>query len=215
MIALCLLVIGVSEHPAYAAADNFANAIQLTGASGQVTDNNFGATKEAGEPDHAGNTGGASVWWKWTAPSNMFVSFDTHNSNFDTLLGVYTGSGVNSLTLVASNDDDENSANNSGVSFQALAGTTYYIAVDGYSATTGMITLNWKSAPPPPNDNFVNAILLTGEKSDPSGVLSSTNIFGATKEPGEPNHAGKPGGKSVWYKWIAPKSQYYCFINYL
>ena len=43
--------------------DNFANAIALgNGSSGSVAGNNANATKEAGEPNHAGNTGGPSVW---------------------------------------------------------------------------------------------------------------------------------------------------------
>jgi len=38
--------------------DNFADAIVLTGLSGRTTGSNADATKEAGEPDHAGNIGG-------------------------------------------------------------------------------------------------------------------------------------------------------------
>lgn len=49
-------------------------------------------------------------------------------------------------------------------------------------------------------DNFVMGVPL-GNRS--SGILQSTNV-GATKETGEPNHGGKPGGSSVWYRWTAP-----------
>ena len=48
--------------------DNFANAQVISGASGTVTATNVGAGKEAGEPDHADNPGGASIWYAWTAP---------------------------------------------------------------------------------------------------------------------------------------------------
>jgi len=34
--------------------------------------------------------------------------------------------------------------------------------------------------------------------------IGSGNNSAATKEPNEPDHAGKPGSKSVWYGWRAP-----------
>lgn len=51
----------------------------------------------------------------------------------------------------------------------------------------------------PANDAFANATVLTGA----SGSITATNV-GATKEPGEPNHANHPGGASVWFSWTAP-----------
>ena len=53
-----------------------------------MTGTNVGATKETGEPDHAGNVGGASVWCRWVAPADGTVTFDTFGSNYDTLLAV-------------------------------------------------------------------------------------------------------------------------------
>jgi hypothetical protein len=54
---------------------------------------------------HAGDAGGRSVWWSWTAARGGVVSFDTCGAEFDTLLAVYTGDRVDALTKVASNDD--------------------------------------------------------------------------------------------------------------
>ncbi len=51
----------------------------------------------------------------------------------------------------------------------------------------------------PPNDYFTNRTVITNN----SAVKFGTNIF-ATKEPGEPNHAGNQGGKSLWWTWTAP-----------
>jgi hypothetical protein len=48
-------------------------------------------------------------------------------------------------------------------------------------------------------DNFADRVTLIRT----NGVAGGTNLF-ATKEPGEPNHSGKPGGSSVWYTWTAP-----------
>ena len=53
----------------------------------------------------------------------------------------------------------------------------------------------------PANNNFANAITITGS----SNTVSGSNV-GATKESGEPNHDGFAGGKSVWWKWTAPSN---------
>jgi List-Bact-rpt repeat protein/VPS62-like protein/thrombospondin type 3 repeat protein/WD40 repeat protein len=136
--------------------DNFNNAGILSGSTISITDTNTGATKESGEPSHASNSGGASVWWQWTAPSVGDVTIDTIGSNFDTTLGVYTGSQVDVLTTIASNDDF--SGFQSGVNFTAVAGTTYFIAVDGYSGVTGNIQLNLEFVPPPSSASLGEAL---------------------------------------------------------
>jgi len=51
----------------------------------------------------------------------------------------------------------------------------------------------------PFNDAFANAVELTGVVGG-----TTTNNTKATFEPGEPSHAGKQGGKSVWYFFTAP-----------
>lgn len=133
--------------------NSFAGRVAISGTVATVTGSNVGATKEPGEPAHANNTGGKSVWWTWTAPAAGTVRLDTHGSSFDTLLAVYTGTAVNALTRVAANDDDP--AGNtlaSKLSFTATAGRVYQIAVDGYYGESGNITLalNRPTAPPAP-----------------------------------------------------------------
>ena len=179
--------------------DNFANAAVISGASGTTSGSTAGMTKEAGEPNHAGNAGGHSIWYRWTAPAGGTVTIDTIGSSFDTLLAVYTGTALTALTTIASNDDA--SGTQSRVTFTAVSGTTYSIAVDGYGGATGNVTLNWSlgSSASPANDMFASAAGLTGA----SGTRTGSNT-GATKEPGEPNHAGNAGGHSVWFSWTAP-----------
>src|SRR5207244_978502 len=111
--------------------DNFANAQLISGNSGTVIGSNLNASKETGEPNHAGNVGGASVWYQWQAPANGSATIDTAGSNFNTLLGVYTGNSVNGLTTIASNDDDTDVLT-SKVVFNAINGSVYRIAVDGF-----------------------------------------------------------------------------------
>jgi subtilisin family serine protease len=120
--------------------DNFADAFTLTGSSATATGSNLDATGESGEPNHAGVSSPLnSVWWKWTAPSSGPVTINTNGSNFDTTLAVYTGTSVSGLTEIAANDDS--GSVQSSVTFTAVAGTNYKIAVDGYSSSVGNINL--------------------------------------------------------------------------
>jgi Big-like domain-containing protein/cellulase (glycosyl hydrolase family 5) len=118
--------------------DRFANAQSVTRGT-SVAGTNVGATKEPGEPNHAGNPGGRSIWFRWTAPTTGRVVFSTAHSSFDTTLGVYRGSSVSALTRIASNDDYNGVT--SRVSFTATAGVTYMIAVDGYNGASGSVVL--------------------------------------------------------------------------
>jgi len=122
--------------------DNFNAAQEISDASGSVTNANYRGTKESGEPNHAGNTGGRSIWYKWTAPRNGLVGISTIGSSFDTTLGIYTGSSVSSLTTVT-NDNDSGGNQTSRVVFNAVSNTTYSVAVDGFSAAYGQAVLNW------------------------------------------------------------------------
>src|SRR5216117_2959909 len=53
----------------------------------------------------------------------------------------------------------------------------------------------------PVNDNFANAIPLTGLTVTTTGSNS-----GATRESGEPIHYSSSGTHSVWWRWTAPDS---------
>jgi hypothetical protein len=178
--------------------DAFASATEITGNSYTLSGfSNAGATKEPGEPAHAGDLGGKSVWWKWTAPASGTFQLETTGSPLDTLLAVYTGSSVGSLSLVASNDNFSGST--SLVTFSAVAGTEYRFAVDGWAGREGLISL---TLTPPTNDSFANAtvVSLSGGVYYGANGVYNTN---ATKEAGEPHHAGNAGGKSLWWAWTA------------
>ncbi len=126
--------------------DLFANPTVVTGTNFTVFGSNFGASVEAGEPKITGNAGGHSVWWSWTAPVDCTVTLDTSGSSYDTLLGVYKGNSVSSLTVIAANDDYTNVT--SRVVFGAKGGVTYHIQVDGFNGATGTIQLNLATAAP-------------------------------------------------------------------
>lgn len=135
--------------------DSFANAILITlseSNTATLSGYNTNATKQAGEPNHADNAGGRSVWWRWTAPAAGPVTIDLRGSYFDTTLGVYTGTAVNGLATIAGNDDLSSSPHvqASSVTFNAVAGTTYFIAVDGFDADCAALTLNFAFTPTGP-----------------------------------------------------------------
>ena len=132
--------------------DNFANAQVLSGCSGTVNGTNIGATSETGEPDHGSSGGTRSIWYQWQAPVTGSVTVTTAGSSFDTVLAVYTGTAVNSLSLVGQNDDQTpGQVLTSSVTFSATSGVTYRIAVGGFNnggsgGDIGPVTLNWNQA---------------------------------------------------------------------
>ncbi|MGD1032270.1 MAG: S8 family serine peptidase [Opitutaceae bacterium] len=176
--------------------DDFASRAQLSGSSLSVRSSNVGATREAGEPLIGGNPGGASLWWQWTAPASGSVTLSTAGSGYPTLVGVYTGASLGSLTPVAANATAGTGA--SSVTFVAQAGTTYELTVDGQNGASGLTAflLNYN------NDAFELPTTLAGAST---GITSTTRY--ATRESGEPQILPQyAGGHSVWYAWTAPKS---------
>ncbi len=127
--------------------DNFASRFSLgTAASGVVASSNTTASRETGEPQIiAGNPGGKSIWFKWVPAASGTATFTAQGSQFDTMMGVYTGTSVSALTRVPSavNDDDAGGYLTSRVPFACVAGTEYEIVVDGYWGTSGNIVLSW------------------------------------------------------------------------
>ena len=175
--------------------DNFAGS-GISGPSGRVSGSNTDATHQPGELAGSG-TPDTTVWYSWTAPESGPTTFDVRDAAFDTTLGVFTG-GLGSLSAIASNDDYAGSLQ-SKLTFNAVAGTTYRIVVDGFAASHGPFTLSWAQNPPA-NDDLSNAVSISG----PTGKVFGTNAR-ATGEPGEPPHAGVPD-TSVWYRWTAPET---------
>jgi Lysyl oxidase len=153
--------------------DFFATARAIAGSSGTIADDNTYATKELGEPNHAGNPGGHSLWYVWIAPTNSPVTFDTTGSTFDTLLGVYTGSVVSNLALVVSNDDINGAAERQSlVTFTPVTGTTYHIAVDGFGGATGIVNLNWNQT-----GGALPDLIIWGPSANPTTIVRT---FAAT-----------------------------------
>ncbi|HEX4464660.1 MAG TPA: hypothetical protein VH042_08495 [Solirubrobacterales bacterium] len=213
--------------PALAAApanDDFADAQALPSSlPAEVSGSNVEATKEQFESVGI-FAAGHSVWFKWEAPSTGFVSINGCKSSFHAVLGVFTGTALGSLTMVAGdNSGAGNGCEYTGAeyTFKATVGTVYEIAVDGNGfylpespkpITDGELTLRIEATPPPANDDFADAIPIEGRiDEEPGGdrfYFGSARGYnwGASKESGEPDHEGDQGGASVWYSWIAPET---------
>lgn len=181
--------------------DTFANAIVIPGTGGTFVGTNINATLQSLEPSACGAGGGKTVWWRWTAPTSQFTTITTVGSDFDTVLSVYTGTAVNALTEIGCNDDVPGGVYSSEVTFSAVAGTTYRIAVDGYSGAEGNIVLNLAATPLATNNNFANRTSIPRLNE----FLRGAN-FGATLEALESSPCYTTIGASVWWTWIAPSN---------
>ena len=189
--------------------DNWADAFLLEGASGSTTGSNVGATTESGEPldftiDGTPVTTGKTVWWKWVAPASGGYVFDTIDSQFDNVLGIFTGTDVAALSEVDVEYNPGGDFTDAAV-FHADAGTTYYVQVGGNGGDwDGDIVLHWRPNGLS-NDDFAGAIVL----DDDNGSLQASNVE-ATIESGEPDPS-EAIGKTVWYEWTPGSSGFATF----
>jgi hypothetical protein len=229
MKVVAALVVALCAAPAYAAAaapanDDFANREALpAGVPVEVTRSNAEATKETGE-NISPYAAGHSVWFKWEATSTGWTTIGACGSDFPAVIGIFTGTEVADLTKVASGNAAEGPQLCGGereYTFKAVAGTSYVIGVDGNAfhlpeapvpVTEGEVVLRIEETPPPVNDDFANAENLSAVgqtyEFEPGEGFYFARLPGynwnATKETGEPDHEGDPGGASVWYSWTAP-----------
>ncbi len=190
--------------------DDFAEAFALSGITVSTSGSSVGASFETGEVEHNPeftDTGGSSVWFKWTAPLAENFTFSTEGSNFDTVMSIYTGTGVTALTFVAGNDDAiSGSGGFARTAFDAIAGTTYFIVIDGFNGASGLYDLSITPTGAPAIDAFASAMAISGSMGS-----ASTQSVNATAETGEPDHAGQTATKSVWFDWSAPADGNFTF----
>lgn len=206
-VACCLLAPGLAR--AAPANDDFAAALVGGGDHLEGSGNNFGATKQAGEPDHDGDPGGASVWFGWTAPRSQLVYVTTCSSGWRAQTGIYRGDSVAALQPVAAGHVPGDSSSCGRLSFRAISTVTYRIAIDGTTDAGAPEEGNFSfeisstALELPLNDEFAAASPLQSKPEQ--WIWGSTDS--ATREPGEPGHGGDPAGASVWYRWTAPETR--------
>ena len=207
--ALVVLGLALWFAPASVAAppsnDDFANATVV--ASLPFTDS-VGiaeATIELGEPIDDRNYQGRSVWYSYTPTANAMVRIDPGAGGGSPFMVVYRagGAGFAGLTRIAS--DHWSSATVQTLRLEA--GTTYYIqGGDRYAlwGFTNTFSVSLSVVPPPPNDNFSDAIAFNAVPFSDSRDLTAASV-----EPGEPMTCGASFAKSAWYAFTPTTSGAY------
>lgn len=165
--------------------DAFAGAVNIGGTDGSISAHNRTATLEAGEVGPKGylvHDYDASVWYRWVAPVHGWFTFDlTTGTSIDSLLTIFSGTSVESLSEVASSIH-YGSRPTSRASFLASTNNPYPIAVAGVWAenlvgTMGNFTLRWYPTPPPGITSFNPGKAAPGQ----TVTLDGTNFTGVTR----------------------------------
>jgi hypothetical protein len=86
----------------------------------------FGATTEDNEPLPCGMAG-ETLWYSYDSHDGGKRTADTDGSSLDTVLAVYSGSGLGDLKLLACNDDSHDVR--SSADFDAQPGVTYHFQI--------------------------------------------------------------------------------------
>lgn len=205
--------------------DNCTGRSILSGASLLFQATNWAASGEAGEPNLKGNGPTNSVWFSWTAPQSGRVTLGTNSSEetpfpdgitslsvviehpnpcsytwddppappgLKPFFSVFRGNDLTNLTTVATG---------APATFDAAAGVTYLIAIDGQDGSMGSSPVWLSLLPRPANDDFANATPLSG--LNPALIGYNT---GASREFGESLGIDPSQGRSVWWSWTAPAS---------
>jgi hypothetical protein len=203
-----VLALGAIALPSIAMAapaatnDDFANATVINPASLPYSDeiDTSATTTEAGEPGGGCFFSGQTVWYSFTPSANGVFHVDTSASDYLTVANVYHGSSINSLSF------DGCGYWYQGPNFRATANTTYYVQVGSYFSSGGTLRLTFSQVPPPPNDDFADATVVSPGSSDSQSGLA------ATLESGEPVASctafGAPNN-SWWYSFTPASSGSY------
>jgi hypothetical protein len=112
--------------------DDFANAKAIAPSSTLSNIDTTAWTLEASEPGSMDKTG----WATFTPAATDLYTLSTVGSNFDTKLAVYTGTALNNLVLVAS-DDNSGGSGTSRLQATLTSGTAYYVQVGAQPAGSG------------------------------------------------------------------------------
>jgi hypothetical protein len=172
--------------------DDFSNRFNIEGFPATVYGSDVNATSEPGEPVLGF---GQTVWWTWTAPNTATVGVCFAGTSFTADMRIYTGAAISNLAPVPFTY-----VHNGGLFFAASAGTTYQFQFGPAPAFFGALPppqgpIQLTLAPPPPNDDFSNRIVLAGDD-----VATNMPALLATAEPFETNGYGH----SIWWSWTAP-----------
>ena len=160
------------------------------------------ATVEPAEPSASGVR---TAWWAWTAPSSVRYAWKV-TAMFPQRMALAVFSDGEEATLIDRTATSPHGAQQ--LVFDATADTRYLIAAGIHASDAetaipaGPIVFAW--GPTPANDDRGSAAPLKGA----SGRAAGSTEFATT----EPSEQAEPGGEaSVWWRWRAPRTQWYRF----
>ncbi len=193
LILSLALPVGVLAAPPN---DNFTDAQLVTSLPFSVYHDTSGATFEADEPYPSCGYGYPlkTAWFTYTPSTTQTLVAITNYYNFPTVLAIYTGSSLNSLSQVGCGNWSPS------IAFQAQAGVTYYFQIAGLYGDEGTIPFSLEVAPPPqvsinyyPSDpsSFDN-VNFYASANDPAGIYGFTYAWtisdGTVSDQGSFNH---------------------------
>jgi hypothetical protein len=140
-------------------------------------------------------TAGHGLWFVYNSAINATITVETCDSDFETVLQVYSGS-CGSLTPVACNDGfgPVCATNRASLTFAAQTGTNYYILAAGKNGAFGNLSIS-ANGPPLTNDTCAGAIDMT------EGVVYTTNTTYASS-----SGDNFPVTKGVWYRFTPTRA---------
>ena len=139
---------------------------------------------------------GKGVWFSFRAPRDGVLTLNTCGSDFDTVIGIYTGT-CGALTDYSCADDNGPACPGAqaSISLPVTENTTFYILVGGYDGASGNLQFT-ASISPPPNDQCTNAVALT------NGAPYLMNTAGAAGTNDVPwDGCNYRAGYGVWFTY--------------
>jgi hypothetical protein len=200
VLAATLAAPGVSATPMVFQApppnDNFVTATVVTNLPFRDSVDMAYATTESNEPQPCAQAQ-KTVWYSYTPTTNEALRVIV-SGFYDTNLVIYQANGpditnLGEIDCAVWNDPVS-------IAFNASGGTTYYFQVGTILGSGGTAALTVETVPPPANDNFSDATVISGMY-----FSQSVDATVATTEAGEPTgNCGYTPQHTVWYKFTAP-----------
>jgi hypothetical protein len=183
-----LFTLDVMERPSN---DFFADRLRIPPSGGDAFGTTSNATFESSEP----TAGSRGVWYAWTPDFTGQAILTLSGGNGSDPLEAFIGESLTNLTGVGASSSGDSVL----LPLTVEAGRDYSFRVSGRRGPDRFQLLLGK---PPTNDQFTEAIPLSGFSARLSGTT-----WGTTVEPGEPfmKHA-TPSTGTVWWKWLAPSN---------
>lgn len=155
--------------------DSFAAALPASPLPYGDTLSTIAATVEVEElMDCDGSLIGKTVWYSVNVAGPRVVTATTDGSDYDTVLAVYTGPELATLSPVVCNDDAV--LLSSEVQFLAVSGTTYWIQAGGFQSESGTLVLGVTQSSPPISDGDGDGLSNAAEIACGSNPASASSV---------------------------------------